>query len=169
MKTPGGGKAKGSDFERYVCKRLSLWISRGKREDIFWRSAMSGGRATIQGAKNRAQAGDISAVDPLGAPLIELFLIECKSYKNLNLMGLINPKSAKDGFPTFWPRCEADAAERNKSPMVIAKQNRWGEIVCLYPEHISMFGVQDCVVSTFHHHEMAVLFLDDFLRYARRP
>ena len=44
----GGGKEKGSSFERLVCKRMSMWLSKGERDDLFWRSAMSGGRATVQ-------------------------------------------------------------------------------------------------------------------------
>jgi len=43
----GGGKAKGASFERDICRRLSLWVSAGKQEDVFWRSAMSGGRSTV--------------------------------------------------------------------------------------------------------------------------
>ena len=43
----GGGKAKGSSFERLICKELSLWITGGEHQDVFWRSAMSGGRSTV--------------------------------------------------------------------------------------------------------------------------
>lgn len=28
-------KAKGASFERDVCKKLSLWVSDGKREDLY--------------------------------------------------------------------------------------------------------------------------------------
>ena len=36
---------KGSEFEREMCKCLSLWWTDSKRDDVFWRSAQSGGRA----------------------------------------------------------------------------------------------------------------------------
>ena len=51
MTKPGYGKQKGGEYERTVCKKLSLWVSNGTRDDIFWRSAMSGGRATLQRKK----------------------------------------------------------------------------------------------------------------------
>jgi len=91
---PGGGKAKGAEFERSVCKRLSMWISRGKRDDLFWRSAMSGGRATIgkaAGADRSAQAGDVSAISDggpftdLAAAFVSCHIIECKTVKDYQL------------------------------------------------------------------------------------
>src|SRR5215216_6431446 len=38
---------KGPQWEREVCRALSLWVTNGERVDVFWRSAMSGGRATV--------------------------------------------------------------------------------------------------------------------------
>lgn len=73
--------AKGSAFEREVCKMLSLWWSRGQSSDIFWRTAMSGGRATVRrkkGLVTRHHNGDIDAIDPTGKPLTDLLLIEIK-------------------------------------------------------------------------------------------
>ena len=77
----GGGKEKGSAYERAICKRLSLYVSKGKRDDLFWRSAMSGGRATLQakkGKKAQAQAGDITSIAAEGNKLTSTFMIECK-------------------------------------------------------------------------------------------
>ena len=34
----GGGKQKGSAFEREICKKLSLWFTENERDDIFFRS-----------------------------------------------------------------------------------------------------------------------------------
>lgn len=64
-----------------MCKTLSLWWSRGERDDIFWRTAGSGGRATNRqriGKKTFGQQGDIQATDPIGAPLTKLCTIELK-------------------------------------------------------------------------------------------
>jgi hypothetical protein len=72
---------KGGEFERELCKRLSLWWTHGARDDVFWRSAASGGRATIRGRKGQqtyGQYGDIQAVDPIGSPLTQLCTIEAK-------------------------------------------------------------------------------------------
>lgn len=73
--------AKGSDFEREICKRLSKWWTKGERDDVFWRTSQSGGRATQRNKKGQSthgSYGDIAAVDPIGAPLIKMFTIELK-------------------------------------------------------------------------------------------
>src|SRR6266850_1611917 len=93
MPKPGFGKIKGGEFERYCCKRLSLFVTRGLRDDIFWRSAMSGGRATLQLKQeiiNRAQSGDMTAISPEGYELCDKYLFEYKNYADLNIpQGLV--------------------------------------------------------------------------------
>lgn len=77
-----GSKArKGSRFERTFAKRLSLWWTDNERDDVFWRSSNSGGRATARrkaGVSTFMQAGDIAATDPIGLPLLELITFELK-------------------------------------------------------------------------------------------
>ncbi len=77
----GNGHRKGSNFERLICKKLSLWWTGGERDDVFWRSSQSGGRATQRakfGKKTYGSYGDIAAVDPMGEPLLKFFTIELK-------------------------------------------------------------------------------------------
>lgn len=72
---------KGSQFERQICKLLSLWWTHDHRDDVFWRSSQSGGRATQRAKSGKAtygSYGDIAAVDPVGEPLLKLFTIELK-------------------------------------------------------------------------------------------
>ncbi len=134
----GGGKSKGSSFERELCTQLSLWISGGKRSDLLWRSAMSGGRATVRakkGEKIRTQAGDISAVDPLGHVLTDKYYIEAKHYKNLNLDAFL----LRGGGPIrqFWDRAVEEAARYDKTPMLICRQDRYPTFVLLpLPRHL---------------------------------
>jgi len=76
-----GKASKGSAFEREICKRLSAWWSNDERDDIFWRTQASGGRATIRfrkGQNTHGQFGDIQAVDPIGKPLTGLLSLELK-------------------------------------------------------------------------------------------
>lgn len=125
----GGGKAKGSQFERDICHALSIWVSTGKHEDVFWRSAMSGGRSTVAHAKGRrlsAQAGDISCVHPAGAQFIKLFLCECKFYSDLNYSGLL---AGTGKLLQFWGETVVEAQRYDRLPLLIAKQNRLPTII----------------------------------------
>lgn len=73
--------AKGASFEREICKMLSLWWTYDSTDDVFWRSSQSGGRATVRFRKGKSTAGsygDITALDPIGEPLMKVFTIELK-------------------------------------------------------------------------------------------
>lgn len=129
----GGGKIKGGAYERLICKQLSLWASNNEREDIFARSAMSGGRATVQrkkGVTNKTQCCDISAIDPLGSYLINIAVVECKNYKDLKLENLIF-KTSKDGILQFWNEVVIIANLVNKEPWLIARQNGKKDILTI--------------------------------------
>ena len=121
-----GSKAKGSDWERKVCVLLSEWVSHGAQRDCFWRSAMSGGRATVAAAKNgdkllRRQAGDITATAPEGHPLTDLYYIEAKAYRDLELTAFI--LGGKGVLAGFWSVIQEEAKRYGKLPMLICKQN----------------------------------------------
>lgn len=124
----GGGKAKGSTFEREVCKHLSLWITQGKEEDVFWRSAMSGGRATNMRARRHwvhggHAAGDICAVGDVGHEFTDTWFIETKFYKDLNILSFVLGLEQGE-LHSFWTVAAREAKKHNKVPMLIAKQNR---------------------------------------------
>jgi hypothetical protein len=126
---PGGGKQKGAAFERQICQALSLWLSRDKRKDLFWRSAMSGGRATVaykKGVKLSTQGGDISAIDPLGAVLTDAFCIEVKFYKDLDIQAFL---LGRGKLTAFWKQVTRDASRYGKEPMLIARQNLYPTLV----------------------------------------
>src|SRR3954464_4941724 len=128
----GGGKSKGSSFERWVCKELSLWITDGKRTDCFWRSAMSGGRATVAHKKgvDVRQAGDICAVAPEGAEFCDRWFIECKHVKDLNLDSFLIKKTGM--LASFWKKCCQQAERHKRAPMLIARQNGWPTLLITY-------------------------------------
>lgn len=125
---PGAGKSKGGSFEREICQKLSKWVSYGERDDIFWRSAMSGGRATVgmkRGIKRTSQAGDITAIDPLGQKLIDKFVIECKFYRNIHIESIMFGKPKVGSILEFWTKLCKDSDKMGKDPMLIIKQNGW--------------------------------------------
>lgn len=126
----GGGGQKGAAFERGMCKRLSLWVSHGKREDLFWRSSMSGGRATVmkrRGITLAAQAGDIVAVDKAGQALTADFYFELKHVKNYQLDSFITKNTGR--LAAYWYRACQEASEYGKSAVLIARQNQFPTIV----------------------------------------
>ena len=121
----GGGKQKGASFERSVAKALSLWVTDGKKEDCFWRSAMSGGRSTVhlkKGKKLDQHAGDITATSPEGHLLTDFCIIECKHYRNLRLdMFFIHGKGTLAGF---WRKLCKEGSHFKKQPFMVVRQNR---------------------------------------------
>ncbi len=146
----GGSKAKGSSFERDVCKKLSLYITNGERADCLWRSSMSGGRATIQikkGQENKAQVGDISSIDILSHKFISSFYVECKHYRTLDLVpGLVHSRGA---LHSFWVKLVKDAKEAKKCPALIAKQNHLPTLLLVSPLGASLLNIpKDAMLAT---------------------
>lgn len=131
----GHGHSKGAAFERVVCKRLSLWLTQGKEEDVFWRSAMSGGRATRlvkKGKRGGNAAGDICATGEAGHQLTDYFFIECKFYANLDLIPFLLQRSTGK-LQKFWDQACLQAKSHSRSPMLIAKQNLIPAFVIVNP------------------------------------
>jgi len=101
------GKHKGGAFERELCHALSQWWSNGERSDHFWRSANSGGRATVRnqkGKSTRGNYGDIRAEDADAANLIEFVTIELKrGYNRCTPTDLLDCRSQEKlkGFEQF--------------------------------------------------------------------
>jgi hypothetical protein len=130
----GRGHEKGSRFERDVCKRLSLWLSKGERDDLFWRSALSGGRATLRLRQdlariqiNKAQSGDLTAISREAYDFAEALFIECKHYRDLGFArGFICQTGIIWGF---WQKACNEAERHGKMPVLIARQNRYPIVV----------------------------------------
>lgn len=171
---PGGGAAKGADFERSVCKRLSRWLTRRLRDDLFWRTAMSGGRATLQrrkGHRAAAQVGDIGAIDKQGERLTSLFVIECKSYKDLRFTSMLQSinDAAQGSIHAIWDRCQRDAIAESKLPMLIARQNILGEFVVLDTAGVLVFDLPRNTANYFPAAQAHVFWFPAFLAMAKRP
>jgi len=126
----GGGKRKGSANERRLCRELSLLISDGARDDLLWRSAMSGGTATTarkRGGLKAAQAGDVSSIDSLSSWLVREWYIEAKHYADLQILRSFLVNRGK--LYRFWRHTVKEAAHYGKKPMLIAKQDRLPEML----------------------------------------
>lgn len=168
----GGSKNKGSGFEREICHELSLWISHGKRDDLFWRSSNSGGRATVvfkRGGENRTQNGDIMAIHSDGEPLTDRYLISCKFYRDLKVEGTV--LGNKGGLREFWAECVEEAKRYNKLPILIAKQNNTKPFICLNDASVGLFKVTMKFIAMLPSPDggFSILWLDTFLQHAVRP
>ena len=160
------GKQKGSAFERQICKALSEWLTHGKKVDCFWRSAMSGGRATVARKSGVAirQSGDISAVSQEGHALTDKYYIECKSYRDLNFVGLLKRKGK---LAEFWLETRKQADHYKKLPMLIAKQNQQPVILCLSQEgQLALRLKAHVLVPSMG---LRIVLFDSFLKMAMRP
>jgi hypothetical protein len=122
---------KGARFERKTCVALSLWVSNDTRDDLFWRSAMSGGRATLASRVGRrprkAQCGDISSLDEWGRPFLDRYFLECKFYEDLRMYSAF--WDTEGLLQELWDKPLAEALAHDKTPLTIAKQNRKPELV----------------------------------------
>jgi hypothetical protein len=163
----GGGKQKGSEFERVICKALSLWVSEGHKEDLFWRSAMSGGRATVAnkaGSSLGHHAGDISTTSAQGASLTDRFYIEAKFYRSLQWdRFLLNDSGIVAGF---WAEAIKQAAIYKRQPILIAKQNRLATLIMMMPNTFSglSFRPPICLRKTTGKFRVDLCLFDELLK-----
>jgi hypothetical protein len=158
-------KAKGGKFERDVCKALSLWISGGQRQDLYWRSAMSGGRSTVAakgGRKLNAQCGDITSVDPLGNILTDACYFECKHLKHFSLDDLVKENAGRNSLMTIWYKTRHEAERYNdRNPVLIFRQNNWPTVVCTDHIGVVFFNARDLVFASAPPHDMFFIRFDD--------
>jgi len=161
-------KSKGSSFERKIAKELSLWLTNNKRDDTLWRSAMSGGRATIvnrAGGNASAQMGDLSSIDVESDQFIKNFAVELKHYKDLKLLNLLYG-GGKDGFPGFYSKVLKEAKDAGKQPLLIAKQNH-KSVICgtTATGYSKFFNDSRYKIATFHQRSLVVFEFDKLLKY----
>ena len=143
MRGGRGPKSKGANWEREVCRMLSRWLTRDALDDVFWRSSMSGGRATVhrkQGRKTAdAAAGDICAIRPEGARFLDVFFVECKAARDIMLEAYLFA-GFKGKREDHWHKPRAQARQHGKIPLVIIKRNNLPPMVMVGPDGQSELG-----------------------------
>jgi hypothetical protein len=129
---PGGGKVKGSRFERLVARELSGWLTGGKNKRQLIRSVLSGGWA--KGKPDWRQVGDLAPNGSAGEHFRSLFAVECKHTKSLSLWQLWYGGD----LHTWWAQLVKDAAVAGVRPMLVFRENARPAMVLLpdeaYPE-----------------------------------
>jgi hypothetical protein len=159
----GAGKIKGIIWERKICAQLSLWVTNGKQNDVFWRSAVSGGRATVRlqkGIRSKHISGDICAVHEAGNLLMKYLFIEAKSYRILNLDRLIK---GTGNLSNFWTIAKQQAKDNFKYPFLIAKQNMLEPLVCINWKTVKMLDISDMLLMSVYKSDLHILLWSDFL------
>lgn len=122
--------AKGSKFERKMCKKFSMWWTNNKRNDVFWRTSQSGGRATERqkkGEKTAGGYGDMMATHEIAKPFENIFIIEFKKGydKDVGALILIDSKQKEPSLLKWWKKNEKIKVESSrKFGLVIFERNR---------------------------------------------
>ena len=163
---------KGSSFERKICKKLSLWWSDGKRDDIFYRASGSGARATSRHRKGKETAnaeGDVCYTDKEGADLLKIVCIELKcGYKEWSVLDDLETKQTVTQFDKFWNQVTESAEHAEAMPFLIYKKDRKLEM-CVFPKELFRF-MDLGICSSFNYamirnESLVCMRLDDFLKY----
>jgi hypothetical protein len=140
------GAVKGASFERAVCKQLSLWWTHGERDDVFWRTSQSGGRATQRakvGKSTSGSYGDITSLDPSGIPLLRTFTFELKRGKShgriWDLLEAPTSVSARRFSAAIEQAMQSSQSSKSYSWALIWKEDRKECMIC-FPTIISVTG-----------------------------
>ncbi len=126
---------KGFGFERLIAKKLSKWWTDNKRDDIFWRTSGSGGRATIrsrQGKQTSGGYGDLMALDEIGKPFENYFLLElkCGYSRDVDILDFIDKKNKKCILLDWWFKSEEEKKEAGRDQvLLILRRNRKHETI----------------------------------------
>lgn len=167
---------KGSAFERKISKQLSLWWTKGERDDVFWRSQQSGGRATIRkraGKTTSNQEGDITAMDVCGEILVRSICIELKrGYPGFSIEDIIMRKAQKPILFSFIQQCERELTGTRRYWWLIVKQDRKEEIILFPAAFRQWLRLHGFIVRRENHlilsnleFEITILRLTDFLNF----
>lgn len=146
----GGGKAKGSSWERVTGVELSLWVSEGARADLFARTVLSGGQFTISKV-NEGIPGDLQANNSLAFAFMELFSVECKHYKDIGLDKYILDQAGKSFLSKTWKLAKEQSSKIGVTPLVVAKQNHCPAIVIM-DYNIGMVAKENARTAAFRYH-----------------
>lgn len=153
------GSRKGSSWEREICKQLSLWWTYGKDEDVFWRTAGSGARATVRSKQNKntfGQHGDIQATNPTGQRLIDVCCIELKrGYSKETFSSIIDKpeNAAEQMYEKFIHQAELSSISAgSQSWLLIVKRDRREALIFMPYHFMTGLASVDCRVGIYHPH-----------------
>jgi len=139
----GGGKSKGTHFERKICYQLcAWWFGEPDAEDGFWRSHASGARATNRAKKGKDttnQAGDICATRKECEPLLRYTTIETKCGRNkADPFALVDSKNNNE-FGAFVKQARLASRIAEVSFWWIIHKRDYKEVMIYFPTSMYYF------------------------------
>jgi hypothetical protein len=160
---PGAGKNKGSEYERTVGYKLSLWLSGGQRKDLLCRTVGSGAQFTFAKTRNQIAGipGDLRSQAEEANKFCNTYTIECKHWRDLEIIKFLNGEGE---LYEALKKVQGEATQLGKNWMLVARQNRRPDI--LLTGNSTSYG-------KFHHilpchllfNEQVVMYqLDEFLK-----
>jgi len=140
--------ASGSTFERKIARDLSLWWTGGKRDDIFYRSHGSGGRATMRRRRTEGHYGDICTTDKSGNTLIDLLCIELKKgYSKHSIADLLdrplNDKHIQQKHDEFFQQTLTAWEKSGSFSWLIVQQRKMRAAIAYLPWNLYL-KLKDC-------------------------
>lgn len=123
----GGGKQKGSQWERDVARFFTKWVTGKETPLLFWRTPGSGSFVTNKVSTDAS--GDIISILPEGRFFTNVISCELKiGYDDVDLFKHF--KNTKNNtLEAFWNQCLRDANQVNKYGMLIYKKKGYNAII----------------------------------------
>ena len=145
----GGGKPKGGGYERDIGYKLSLWLSGGTRRDLICRTVGSGAQFTSANLRNTTAGhpGDLRSQDPLADKFCSSYVIECKFWKNLELIRFLE---CKGELYDALIKVKKEAEQTGKCWLLCCRQNHRYDILLMPIEAMSKCYILNSVKLDFH-------------------
>ena len=177
--------AKGGNFENEIAKKLSLWLTKGKRDDLVCRTDSSGGRGTIR-TKNKKESniylfGDLKHSDDKAKPLFDLWSIECKSgygkknkgeMQRWDILDILDSSQKEAVLQRFWNQCVRDAGLSKREPVLIFRRNGRKPCIAFKRQYfLDLLRIMDIdfsfnEINMYCFDLITILSFDEFLKWA---
>jgi hypothetical protein len=169
--------SKGSQYERDVCRQLSLWWTEGKDDNSFWRTSQSGGRATTrakQKLKTPNSYGDVGYLDIVGKPFIDKVLLELKRgyTKDISILDFLDKNRGEPILLKWWDKAEKERKlAKRKHTIIIFRRDRHKSCILinagLFTKMIDWFGdfSRNYIIIKRNKLKLIAIELDTFLAW----
>lgn len=154
-------RSKGLNYEIEISKKLSKWITGGKKDRVLWRSMSSGGLFT----KNIVNIdGDICSVENESIEFCKFFVVECKRRSKVNIMSFLYSKDKSDMIQ-FWNQVIEASKKSNKIPLLIMRENYKEDLIAMPFSFFQRLNIEvEYIMVDGNNMNFIVCTLNDFFR-----